>query len=412
MPRRLPLSALVLTVLALAGCEGASGRSGGFAVRDSAGVRIAESSAPAWRQGEEWKLSAEPLVQVGEVEGEPAYQLSQVAGAVKLGDGSLVVANAQSHELRWFDGAGRHLRTAGGRGGGPGEFGGMSTLMRARGDTLAVFDWSAMRVSYFTPDGAFARSVTLPPPGDIIHGVTGMFGDGSLLVTPLGSRVFRDGEAPRRDSATYLRWTREDTPPDTLGRFPGQQTVMVTTEANGGMAMRLPVPFGLATYAAAGDSLLYVGDNARYEVAAYGLDGRLRALVRREHRPQPLTPAEVKAYRDEQLARADATFRPLIEQGLDATPFPEAKAAFQGLRLDAEGNLWVQEHPAAGSDTAPWAVFDREGRWLGHVQLPRDLRVMEIGADYLVGVARDELDVEQVQVFLLEKGNGQGRRGV
>ena len=33
---------------------------------------------------------------------------------------------------------------------------------------------------------------------------------------------------------------------------------------------------------------------------------------------------------------------------------------------------------------------------LGHVDVPDDLQVREIGADYLLGVVRDALDVETI----------------
>ena len=51
----------------------------------------------------------------------------------------------------------------------------------------------------------------------------------------------------------------------------------------------------------------------------------------------------------------------------------------------------------------PGDVFDPDGIWLGTVATPRGLRVTEIGTDYVVGVWRDELDVEYIRVYDLEK---------
>lgn len=42
--------------------------------------------------------------------------------------------------------------------------------------------------------------------------------------------------------------------------------------------------------------------------------------------------------------------------------------------------------------------------YLGTVKLPHDLNVREIGADYVLGVARDELGVEYVQLYGLDRG--------
>jgi hypothetical protein len=48
-------------------------------------------------------------------------------------------------------------------------------------------------------------------------------------------------------------------------------------------------------------------------------------------------------------------------------------------------------------------VFDPDGRWLGDLDLPRGLRVDEIGADYIAGVERDTLGVEYVKVYRVVK---------
>jgi hypothetical protein len=121
----------------LAACGGEAGAAAPV-VRDSAGVRIVENARPAWGEGEGWRSSPEPLVDVGLAEGDAAYQFGRVAGALRLDDGRIVVADGQANELRWFDAAGRHLKTAGRKGGGPGEFDGLHALLRLPGDSVAA----------------------------------------------------------------------------------------------------------------------------------------------------------------------------------------------------------------------------------------------------------------------------------
>ena len=48
-----------------------------------------------------------------------------------------------------------------------------------------------------------------------------------------------------------------------------------------------------------------------------------------------------------------------------------------------------------------WSVFDAQGRWLGDVTLPARFSPMDIGADYVLGVARDEDGVETVAMYTL-----------
>ena len=53
--------------------------------------------------------------------------------------------------------------------------------------------------------------------------------------------------------------------------------------------------------------------------------------------------------------------------------------------------------------TSRWSVFDAEGVWLTTVTMPANFRVFEIGEDYLLGLSRDDQEVEQVRVYALRK---------
>ena len=50
-----------------------------------------------------------------------------------------------------------------------------------------------------------------------------------------------------------------------------------------------------------------------------------------------------------------------------------------------------------------WTVFDARGRFLGDVTMPAGFTPFEIGADYVLGRWMDDLDVEYVHVYALDK---------
>jgi len=66
-----------------------------------------------------------------------------------------------------------------------------------------------------------------------------------------------------------------------------------------------------------------------------------------------------------------------------------------------------------GIDQGQFSVFDADGVWLGRVALPpglpwlrgHNLRypILEIGRDYVLGVWVDDLGVEQVRLYRIEK---------
>ena len=390
---------------ALAACGG-DARPAGPVVRDSAGVRIVENGAPAWKAGEEWRLSAEPALDVGTVDGPPQYQLGRVAGAVRLGDGTVVVADDQSKDLRFFDRAGRYLKTVGRRGGGPGEFEALGSLA-ALGDTLLAADWSSRRVSVFAPDGSLVRSIPLDAGGSAAFTFpVGYFrGGGVLLRTGI---VFTSAsrEGLSRDSVTFLRLDAAGGPPARVGRFPGGESF---TEKQGSSSITVTSrAFGRAEQVAVVPDGFFYGSSDAYEIGRYDPAGRLLRLVRRAHQVRRVTPADVERYKEARRRDADASYRQAQERSFAAMPFPETMPAHGDIQADRAGNLWVSDFVVTTDDPARWTVFDPEGRMLGAVAMPPRFRVLEIGGDYVLGVWQDELDVEHVRLFTLEKPGARG----
>ena len=64
----------------------------------------------------------EPVLQIGERDGESPYLFSRVRGAVRVPDGRIVVLEGESLEIRVFGPDGTHHVSFGRRGDGPLEF--------------------------------------------------------------------------------------------------------------------------------------------------------------------------------------------------------------------------------------------------------------------------------------------------
>ena len=84
--------ALAAIVSLVSACDGPDGETSGFTARDSAGVRIAESTSPAWDSTTRWTIDSTLLV-VGEADADADQQLHRISCAVRLADGTLVIAN-------------------------------------------------------------------------------------------------------------------------------------------------------------------------------------------------------------------------------------------------------------------------------------------------------------------------------
>lgn len=392
-------------LLAFCAC-GAGERASSAVVRDSAGIEIIENAAPLWREGMEWRLSDHPVLEIGVLEGASEYQFERIAGAARLSDGRIVVADGGANELRFYDSSGAYVLTAGRKGEGPGEFQNLGSLYLLTADSLLTYDWRLRRVSVFGADGRLARSMVLHGPGDGFPNLQGRFSNGSLLAS-LG-RSFRPGDkgGVSRDSALYLLFAPNGGAVDTLGWFPGPEYYVKATESS--VAVR-SLAFGRTPATLVRGDELYFGPADRFEVGLYSAAGKLTRLIRRQHSNLDVTPEDIERYKQEQLEQAtDPNWRRFQQEMLADMPFPKTMPAYSRMVVDEPGDLWVAEYRRPGDDQPRWNVFDPDGRMLGTVRTPPDFVIFQIGADFLLGSWRDELDVQHLRMYRLIKP---GRRG-
>ncbi len=396
----------LLLALAAGGCGTGAERSGSAEVRDSAGIQIVENWAPKWDGGSGWHLSEEPALEIGVLEGDPAYQLFRVADAVRLADGRIVVANAGTYELRFYSAKGDFISSTGREGGGPGEFGGILWLVPLEGDSLMTYDWRNRRVSFFDSKGAFARSFNfqvLAQAGGFPSHIA-PFSDGSLLVSTRSSILGPSGQVEgglRRDSTFFYRFDAQGTVTDTIGKFPGSDVYVKSQDQ---MILGGVLAFGRAPQVAARQMGFYFGSNDSYEIGYYNAEGVLERLIRTDRTRAPLAPEDIDRFIEERLENAeDDNDRMFVERLFRDMPYPDLLPAYSDFLVDAKGNLWAEEYQRPGEEQPRWTVFAPEGQLLGVVETPHRFNVYQVGPDFVLGRWTDDLDVERVQLYKLIK---------
>ena len=394
---RSSLAVLIAGVFGWA-CAGGTdgGGSGGSVVRDSAGIVIVENERSALDARLGWVVGSEPTVIIGTAGGDPAYELFRVGGATRLSDGRIVVANAGTGELRVYDPDGLHLASWGGQGDGPGEFGPMAPggLEPWPGDSLMARDAFSGRISIFAADGTFGRA--LRPEGGYAL-VVGSLTGGSVFAATLTTYAGGPPGASElvRPDVEYGILEADGSVLRDLGAYPGSELYVVNT-ANGPRPRRYP--FSRNAYPLVWRDLVVISANDRYEIRAYRPDGSLARIVRRDHELRAPTRADLRDY----VARQN----PDPPEALDAVgdmPLVEAFPAFGRVLVDRLDYLWIEEYRLPGEDHRLWTVFDPEGRALGLVEMPGSFTVEEIGEDYILGTREDELDIEYVESWPLDR---------
>ena len=368
--------------------------------RDSADVRIIENPRPP-EGSRVWRVGPEPAVSIGEREGEDPYMLHQVRDATKIDDGRILVANGGDSELRVFDAFGTWLESWGGRGEGPGEFGDLSHVDSWAGDSIIAWSGPGGSISVFDSEGNFGRGFALEIDADDPFGLyvfpAAVTAAGSILAGQLPN-VFDRVVVELRDAEGRLL--------SSLGQHHGVEHHQV--EAISGsvrMVMRYETIFGPAVAQVPwGDLVVHtLGD--RYEIKAFAEDGTLARIVRRENAARPPTAEEVEAYIEEQVSGYPDELVAEQRRRYRSVPVAERMPAFTSVVVDRLHHLWVEEYELPGGERpgSLWTVFDPEGRVLGFVETPEGLEIFEIGEDYILGRRLDELGVEHVRVWPLER---------
>jgi hypothetical protein len=399
-----------LAAVALACSKSSS--SPGFSERDSAGVHIAENRSAA--SAESWTVTREPLVEIGAVEGDSAQLLNNVEGAVAVGNDRIVIANGAVPLLRWFDRAGKHVTSTGRTGGGPGEFesleggsGNIYALWPLGADSVATWEHSPRRMQVFDAQGRFVRSVTLEAPSQTklpsYPQLVGRHGRHNLIAFHSPHRESVKPTGVWRDTMAYTWWSEEGKYTGTSIRLPGFSYFM--SEFRGRKYPGRP-PLALVPAAWADSGRLYYGAGDRFEIAVYEASGSLSRLIRKISPRRAVNDAAIASYIEEQMKGApnDPALRHQWEASLRQAPFPDSLPAYRRLRVDRTGALWVQDYDMPGEQNATWQVFDRAGHWLSTVTVPRAWQIQDIGADYLLVVARNDMDVEMVRMYGLRRG--------
>ena len=402
---------LALAALCSAACgpEGTEAPAIVVQVRDSAGIRIVENPRPPEGTRLDWRLGPGPSVLIGLLQGAEPYLLDGALDATRLSDGRILVADRGTNELRVFDAAGTHVASWAGEGEGPGEFTSLSRVEPWPGDSIAAWWTRTGGISVFDSDGNYGRTfrlggndedskwLALRPQAATKAGAvlaTWLWRDADTIVVHL-----RDGEGDLAAS---------------LGTHPGPDYHL--TPPGRYRYDRWPRVFERRLVLAPWGGMAAIGLTTRYELKAFRSDGRLARIVRREHAPQPLGSEDIEAEIERRLSFVPLSLSPEeieryradVRRGYRAVPAAEHLPALDSAMVDALEHLWVREFESP-ADVRPgilWTVFDPEGRVLGFVETPDDLNIYEIGGDYILGHSVNELGVESVQLWPLDRRHG------
>ena len=384
----------------LAACVSAGDDTVRVAVDTVGGIeRITTPGNGAWREGDAWRVDS-PSVRIGS-SGAAADVLGSVSGLAVAHDGRIYIADGQANEIRVFASDGKPLARFGRRGEGPGEFRAVDGVAVFPDGRIAVRDPRSFRLSIFNADGRFVSSFRLVRSFmQVTRGEGLWITRDARVVDRVAVTATLDVSKP--STVSVMIYSADGVVQDTLGLVDVPPGGGIPITQNGMLAASMSIPFAPAPIVAVDpDGNVAYGDGVQYQIDVIRAG---QSTVRRFARGRALDPVTSEE-RDAARAQLDERARQLVDDGrLGAFEFPANKPAYTHLVADATGHWWAGRRSGSDFREQPtsYDLYDPDGRFLGAASVP-PIRILQIGDDFIAGVARDDLDVETVVVLRLIK---------
>jgi hypothetical protein len=373
---------------------------------DSTGILLTASSAA---NVPTWTIDLPDQLEIGVGDGDAPYSFHRILSAYRLRDGRIIVADGDSKELRYFSPSGRHIRTVGRPGRGPGEFATLTAVVRLPGDSLLVHDLHNMRLTTITADGKIAAE-TRPAgqPGFVSGRLLGRLAGGELVFLTRSS-PFRLYSGVWRDTVFISTAHIGTEKLDTVLRIPSTEYLSVSSSGpGGGRTVSRMHPFSYTAAVTLWNGEIVAGTGESWELRVFDPKGRLRQILRRsDHEMIPLEGSPLDEYLDEVKAAGYSLVA--AQESMRGLPTPRSVPAFSKALVDDVGCLWVQDFAPSGliGRFRPhgWTILRQDGAVIARATTPPGFEPYHIGEGFVLGRFTDELQVEHIRLYGLRRTN-------
>ena len=407
----------------------------------------AVSAAPVQRSDTIVKLATRPRhpggatlvheLTIGSADGPEEYSFTSIADVLLARDGTIIVIDhgaipVGTPFVRQYGVDGKHVRTIGRKGEGPGEFRSPSGMAQLPDGRILIRDGGQRRLNLYSEAGEPLDTWRLDP------GLTIVRASGHLLTDTAGIIYrwdFTRKQTPAENSPPFglVRMLSDGTVIDTIPppELPDLPIPTLTARGNGTRTTRIPYaptttwtwsPLG---YAVTGRTDRYAIDlriPSRPRTVARGAapptwkEGDQVVSIRRDVAPIQISAAERSARRAGVETFLHASDPKWSWSGPD---IPRTKPYFRAIRAGEDGRIWVSasvasepftpeptSNPAGRSDSrvpfrepTVYDVFEPDGTYLGQLRMPDRTNLVAMKGDIAWAVVRDQDDVQTLQRF-------------
>lgn len=412
---QLQLAMTVVALVLLASCGGDGTPEWAGTIVDSAGVVMVTSPRGGiWTPETRWTVEQD--LRIGNIEGDRGSQFGTIGGITVTQDGRIAVLDRQAARISIFTSDGGLERLIGGPGSGPGELGqGSGPLLMGGGDTLIVADLGNGRMNWYTADGRDMGSVTPPPQGRGVPLKWQATHTGHIALQTRGWPIV--GQPSDTMDVVTLRTSALEIV-DTVLVFRSGESFAVNQGAQEYLWFA-PEP----SWVIGKDGAIWFGANESQQFSLFGPDGALQRIVNRPGERIRVSERDRELFTEVlEEAWTKAGVPPELQERLrSGTRFAEQLPVFAQLFIGPVESLWVQRvlRPSEltpeqlqllreiggrsglldqlrGLKDRRWDIYDREGRYLGELELPERFEPVQVVDDHIYGIWFDDLDVQYV----------------
>lgn len=349
----------------------------------------APSSATASASDTLWSLSTVPEAEYG-ARGAGGPFFDRISGVTTTSGGTVAVVDGGA--ILTLVAPTGEVRTFGEAGEGPGEFVSPTLLASRNTDSIPIYDFRLRRLHLVDPDNLGYRIVSGFPRGEPVGWIDGW--------AAIANRDLPRPRTPGMHPRTYeYSWFNAEDGSNT--KFLEIVVARMFTNDPPNVSY---VPFlnSRPVVALGTDGVLIAPDNGP-DVRFFDRDGKVRQTWTSQVPPRPVDEPLLRAAVADFEARTERDGS-WFERALSEMTLPDELPYFGQIIVEDDGTRWLKRFRAPGiAENDTWRVFSADGTLIGRVETPARLEVHEVGADFVLGVWKDDLGVESVRRYSLRR---------
>jgi hypothetical protein len=281
-------------------------------------------------------LSLEEDLRIGIDEGDEDYMFANLRSVQVDDEENIYVLDAKYIKVKVYDKNGKHIRSFGKNGQGPGEFGWPSRMVMRADGKIAILDSRNRRFSYYSREGECLKEVN--------HAEYGNF----IRAWPDSRGFVYCDVMSYSENSRLAKLVKFDAEFNKISELAEMEEKRNLREIN-------PILYRIVYNVLPDDRVIWAR-NLEYCIHVVDASGKLVKKIYKDYDPVTIPEAEKERIKEEYSSEG---FPPTLK-----IVFPKKYPPIYYLLGGDKGRIYVRTYTKNDEDLSKWDVFDEEGRYI------------------------------------------------